>query len=100
MTGTPRTASPRSVIVCAPGDDCDVVSRFFGPQVGINEDPVTGSAHCSLVPYWARRLHKDRLQCRQISARGGNLDCELKDGRVFMTGSAVTFMQGQVEGIA
>ena len=93
-------ASPRSVIVCAPGDDCDVVSRFFGPQVGINEDPVTGSAHCSLVPYWARRLHKDRLQCRQISARGGNLDCELKDGRVFMTGSAVTFMQGQVEGIA
>lgn len=92
-------ASSRSVIVCAPGDDCDVVSRFFGPQVGINEDPVTGSAHCCLVPYWAGRLHKNQLQCRQISARGGDLDCELKDGRVFMTGSAVTFMQGQVEGI-
>lgn len=92
-------ASSRSVIVSAPGDDCDVVSRFFGPQVGIDEDPVTGSAHCSLVPYWAGRLHKNQLQCRQISARGGNLDCELKDSRVFMTGSAVTFMQGQVEGI-
>ena len=92
-------ASARSIIVCAPGDDCDVVSRFFGPQVGINEDPVTGSAHCSIVPYWVGRLHKTRLQCRQISARGGNLDCELRDGRVFMTGSAVTFMQGVVEGI-
>jgi len=87
------------VIVCAPGDDCDVVSRFFGPGVGINEDPVTGSAHCSLVPYWAGRLHKNRLDCRQISARGGKLDCELRDGRVFMTGSAVTFMRGTVEGV-
>lgn len=92
-------ASSRPVIVCAPGDDCDVVSRFFGPGVGLNEDPVTGSAHCSLVPYWARRLHKNQLQCRQISARGGNLECELKDGRVFMTGSAVTFMHGFVESV-
>ena len=93
------SASPRSVIVSAPGNNCDVVSRFFGPQVGINEDPVTGSAHCSLVPYWAGGLHKNQLLCRQISARGGTLDCALKDGRVFMTGSAVTFMQGQVQGI-
>lgn len=92
-------ASARNVIVSAPGDECDVVSRFFAPGVGINEDPVTGSAHCSLVPYWAARLHKTRLQCRQISARGGNLDCELQDGRVYMTGSAVTFMQGFVQGI-
>lgn len=92
-------ASPVSVIVSAPGNDCDVVSRFFAPHLGINEDPVTGSAHCSLVPYWAGRLRKTRLQCRQISARGGNLDCELRDGRVFMTGTAVTFMQGVVEGI-
>jgi PhzF family phenazine biosynthesis protein len=90
-------ASARSVIVSAPGNDCDVVSRFFAPHVGINEDPVTGSAHCSLVPYWADRLHKNQLQCRQISARGGRLDCELRDGRVFMTGSAVTFMQGFVQ---
>lgn len=90
-------ASSRSVIVSAPGNDCDVVSRFFGPQVGINEDPVTGSAHCSLVPYWAGRLHKKRLLCRQISTRGGSLDCELSEGRVFMTGAAVTFMQGFIE---
>ncbi len=94
-----RAASAHPVIVCAPGNECDVVSRFFGPQVGINEDPVTGSAHCSLVPYWAGRLQKRELHCRQISARGGRLDCELRDGRVFMTGSAVTFMQGMVQGI-
>ncbi|MEZ5573361.1 MAG: PhzF family phenazine biosynthesis protein [Halioglobus sp.] len=89
----------KNIIVSAPGDNCDVVSRFFGPGVGINEDPVTGSAHCSIVPYWAGRLHKNQLDCRQISARGGHLDCELRDGRVFMTGSAVTFMQGFVEGV-
>lgn len=92
-------ASASSVIVSAPGDDCDVVSRFFAPHLGINEDPVTGSAHCSVVPYWCGRLRKNRLQCRQISARGGELDCEFREGRVFMTGTAVTFMQGVVEGI-
>lgn len=92
-------ASDCSVIVSAPGNECDVVSRYFGPQVGIDEDPVTGSAHCALVPYWASRLHKRQLQCRQISARGGRLDCELTEGRVFMTGTAVTFMQGFVEDI-
>jgi len=87
-------AARGSVIVSAPGNHCDVVSRFFAPHAGINEDPVTGSAHCSLVPYWSGRLHKSQLQCRQISARGGNIDCELRDGRVFMTGTAVTFMRG------
>jgi PhzF family phenazine biosynthesis protein len=92
-------ASAHPVIVSAPGNECDVLSRFFAPHVGINEDPVTGSAHCSLVPYWAARLHKSELRCRQISARGGRLDCELRDGRVFMTGSAVTFMQGFVQGL-
>ncbi|MFT4520930.1 MAG: PhzF family phenazine biosynthesis protein [Halioglobus sp.] len=90
-------ATDVSVIVTAPGNEVDFVSRFFGPQVGLNEDPVTGSAHCSLVPYWAERMGKSRLQARQISQRGGNLDCELRDGRVFMTGTAVTFMQGTVE---
>jgi predicted PhzF superfamily epimerase YddE/YHI9 len=92
-------SSAHSVIVSAPGNDCDAVSRFFAPQVGIDEDPVTGSAHCSLVPYWAGRLRKSQLQCRQISARGGQLDCELRGGRVFMTGSAVTFMQGFVQNL-
>jgi PhzF family phenazine biosynthesis protein len=90
-------ASDISIIVTAPGDECDFVSRFFGPQVGINEDPVTGSAHCSLVPYWSARLQKTELLARQISARGGSLECELRDGRVFMTGTGVTFMQGTVE---
>ena len=94
-----QAAGVVTIIVCAPGDDCDVVSRFFGPGVGINEDPVTGSAHCSIVPYWSQRLHKDLLHCRQISARGGELDCELRDGRVFISGRAVTFMEGMVYGV-
>jgi PhzF family phenazine biosynthesis protein len=89
-------ASAYSVIATAPGNNSDFVSRFFGPHVGIDEDPVTGSAHCSLVPYWARRLGLNKLQARQISSRGGDLMCELSGGRVFMTGSAVTFMQGRV----
>jgi PhzF family phenazine biosynthesis protein len=89
-------ASRQCVIATAPGNDCDFVSRFFAPQFGIDEDPVTGSAHCSLVPYWAGRLQTPRLQARQISARGGQLACELRNGRVFMTGSAVTFMRGTV----
>ncbi len=89
-------ASDYSVIATAPGDDCDFVSRFFGPHVGIDEDPVTGSAHCSLVPYWAAQLARTTLRARQISARGGDLLCELKNGRVFMTGSGITFMHGTV----
>ena len=89
-------ASDRCVIATAPGNNCDFVSRFFGPQVGINEDPVTGSAHCALVPYWSRRLGLQRMEARQISARGGDLSCDFTDERVQMTGQAVTFMQGQV----
>ena len=92
------SASAHSVIVSAPGNACDVVSRFFAPALGIDEDPVTGSAHCSLAPYWAQRLHKKKLSCRQISRRGGYLQCELRENRVIMTGSAVTFLRGHVEG--
>lgn len=94
------SASEQAIIATAPGDDCDFVSRFFGPQVGIDEDPVTGSAHCSLVPYWAERLGRDSLVARQISARGGELACEIRDGRVFMTGTGVTFMIGTVFGVS
>lgn len=90
-------ASDDCIIATAPGDECDFVSRFFGPQVGINEDPVTGSAHCALVPYWSDRLGLEQMSARQISARGGALSCEFRDGRVFMTGQGVTFMQGQVQ---
>ena len=89
-------ATNQCVIATAPGADCDVVSRFFGPQVGIDEDPVTGSAHCALVPYWAERLGVERLYCRQVSDRGGDLDCRIESGRVYMTGRGVTFMQGAV----
>ena len=88
--------SDQCVIATAPGDNCDFVSRFFGPQVGINEDPVTGSAHCALVPYWSQRLGLERMEARQISSRGGDLSCEFKAERVRMTGQAVTFMQGQI----
>jgi len=85
-----------NVIATAPGDECDFVSRFFAPMVGIDEDPVTGSAHCALVPYWSARLNKPVLEARQISERGGRLLCEHKDDRVLMTGRGVTFMQGTV----
>jgi len=74
--------------------DSDFVSRFFMPQCGINEDPVTGSAHCILTPLWAGKLGKNTLQARQISNRGGSLLCELKDGRVHITGQAVPYMKG------
>jgi len=93
-----RSVSEHCVIVTAPGNECDFVSRFFGPQVGIDEDPVTGSAHCALVPYWSKRLKQQTLEAKQISARGGELACRLEGGRVFMTGKAVTFMQGVVVG--
>ena len=92
-------ACDKAIIATAPGDDCDFVSRFFGPQVGVDEDPVTGSAHCSLVPYWAKRLGKATLEAKQISARGGHLACELREGRVFMTGTGITYMIGTVFGI-
>ncbi|TDG13916.1 PhzF family phenazine biosynthesis protein [Seongchinamella unica] len=91
-----KTTTDKCIIATAPGNGCDFVSRFFGPQVGINEDPVTGSAHCALVPYWAERLGQNALSARQISARGGELECRYGDGRVSMTGQAVTFMQGEV----
>jgi len=91
-----QRATPRNVIATAPGDACDFVSRFFAPGAGIDEDPVTGSAHCALVPYWSGQFGRERLQARQISARGGELSCELRAGRVLMTGRAVTFMRGEV----
>lgn len=85
------------LIATAPGDDCDFVSRFFAPAAGINEDPVTGSAHCTLIPYWAERLGKTRLFARQISQRGGELFCELAGDRVRMGGKAVLYLRGEIE---
>ncbi len=85
-----------AVIVTAPGEDSDFVSRFFAPAQGIAEDPVTGSAHCTLVPYWSRRLGKKSLHARQVSARGGELWCEDRGGRVVIQGRAARFMQGEI----
>lgn len=84
-----------AVIVTAPGSDSvDFVSRFFAPAKGVPEDPVTGSAHCTLTPYWARRLGKSILQARQVSARGGELSCELVGDRVRIAGRGVMYLEG------
>ena len=85
------------VIATAPGTDCDFVSRFFAPAKGIDEDPVTGSAHCTLIPYWAKRLGKTILFARQVSARGGQLWCEDRGERVQIAGHAVKFSEGVIE---
>jgi PhzF family phenazine biosynthesis protein len=85
------------IIVTAPGKDVDFVSRFFAPRAGIPEDPVTGSSHCTLIPYWAQRLGKTTLTARQLSARGGQLFCSLAGARVKIGGYAVTYMRGELE---
>lgn len=86
----------RGVIVSAPGKTVDFVSRFFAPKYGIPEDPVTGSAHCTLAPYWAGKLGKTRLTARQVSRRGGSLTCEQRGGRLILGGSAVMFMRAEM----
>jgi PhzF family phenazine biosynthesis protein len=85
-----------AVIVTAPGREVDFVSRFFAPAQGVAEDPVTGSAHCTLVPYWAERLGKKKLHARQVSARGGELWCEDQGARVSMAGEAALFLEGRI----
>ena len=92
------TLDRRGVIITAPSDhpDTDFVSRFFAPKYGIDEDPVTGSAHTQLVPYWATRLAKGRLNAKQLSARGGTLRCALDDQRVAISGNAVLYLRGTI----
>ena len=90
-------ASDKPVIATAPGQTVDFVSRFFGPQVGLDEDPVTGSAHCALVPLWAQRTGKTVLSAQQVSGRLGELQCELRGERVVMRGRGLTFLRGQIE---
>jgi PhzF family phenazine biosynthesis protein len=84
----------RGIIITAPGDQCDFVSRFFAPQVGVDEDPVTGSAHTTLTPFWTGRLNKKRLTAKQLSKRQGNLCCRMDHDRVLISGNAITYMQG------
>lgn len=85
-----------AVIVTAPGKDCDFVSRFFAPKAAVPEDPVTGSAHCTLIPYWAKRLGKKNLFARQVSARGGELYCRDAGDRVHIGGQCVTYLNGTI----
>ncbi|OQX27873.1 MAG: isomerase [Desulfobacteraceae bacterium IS3] len=87
---------PGGVVVTAPGKETDFVSRFFTPQASIFEDPVTGSSHCSLIPYWSERLGKESMLAMQLSARGGKLYCKNVGDRVLISGKAVTYLEGQI----
>jgi predicted PhzF superfamily epimerase YddE/YHI9 len=87
---------PAAVGVTAPGEDADFVSRYFAPSYGVPEDQATGSAHCSLAPYWAQRLGKTSLHARQVSERGGELWCEVKGERVILKGNAVLTLRGEM----
>jgi len=84
------------LIITAPGEDCDFVSRYFAPHGGIPEDPVTGSAHCVLTPYWADRLGKSRMTARQVSRRGGELTVELHGERVLISGRVAPYLEGRI----
>ncbi len=86
----------RGVVVTAPGRDADFVSRFFAPKLGVPEDPVTGSAHCELAPYWGKRLNLITMRAFQCSRRGGEVRCTLLGDRVLLAGSAVTFMRAEI----
>jgi PhzF family phenazine biosynthesis protein len=88
--------NPGGVIVTAKGNNCDFVSRFFTPQATILEDPVTGSAHCTLTPYWSKILKKTKMNAKQISKRKGELICELKKNRVKISGKAKTYLKGHI----
>jgi PhzF family phenazine biosynthesis protein len=91
------SADRTPVIAASHGDDVDFVSRFFAPGFGVPEDPVTGSAHCTLTPFFAQRLCKTHFRARQISARGGELTCELRGERVIIAGDAVLYLRGVIE---
>lgn len=86
----------RGVLATAPGDEADFVSRCFFPKLGVNEDPVTGSAHCELAPYWSAQLGRSELKARQISRRGGSVGCVVEGERVLLSGKAVDFMTAEI----
>lgn len=94
--GALATLPWRGIIVTAAGADCDLVCRFFAPAVGINEDPVTGSAYTKLAPFWAERLGRAQLTARQLSPRGGHLSCQVKGNRVLLHGRALTVIRGEL----
>lgn len=94
---TLKTLDCLGIIVTAPGKDCDFVSRFFAPGAGVDEDPVTGSAHCTLIPFWASRLAKTKMLARQVSTRGGELLCELAGARVRIGGRVAPYLRGEIQ---
>ena len=96
MTALARLDERRGVIVTAPGETADFVSRFFSPRLGVPEDPVTGSAHCMLAPFWAERLGKTTFQARQVSARGGTVRCTVAGDRVRLSGRAAQYLEGTI----
>lgn len=85
-----------AVVVTAKGESCDFVSRFFAPNAGIIEDPVTGSSHCTLIPYWYEKLNKSDMYAKQLSKRGGNLQCKYLGEKVSISGEARLYMQGEI----
>ncbi len=87
---------PGGIVVTAKGNDVDFVSRFFTPQASIFEDPVTGSAHCSLIPYWSQKLGKKSMIALQLSSRGGALQCQDLGERILISGRAVTYLEGKI----
>jgi PhzF family phenazine biosynthesis protein len=92
-----KETQARGVIVTAPGKESDFVSRFFAPAVGVDEDPVTGSAHTSLIPYWSKRLGKTEMKAVQLSSRRGYLNCKFLGDRVEIGGTAVTYLIGEID---
>ncbi|MGJ8678670.1 MAG: PhzF family phenazine biosynthesis protein [Akkermansiaceae bacterium] len=92
-----ETLDCRCIIVTAPGRETDFVSRVFAPSVGIDEDPVTGSVHCTLTPFWAEELGRNPLSARQLSKRGGSLTCQLYGTRVLISGKAISYLKGVIE---
>ena len=90
-----KTLDSRGLIVSSSGKDVDFVSRWFGPQTGVDEDPVTGSAHTLLTPFWAERFNKTKLKAKQLSRRGGKLFCELKENSVLISGNASLYLRGE-----
>ena len=91
-----KTLDARGLVISAPGDEVDFVSRCFYPEAGIEEDPVTGSAHTMLTPYWATQLNKNELDAHQLSKRGGKLNCSLANERVLISGDSVIYFEGTI----
>lgn len=91
-----KHTNARGIIITSPGNEVDFVSRFFAPGSGVDEDPVTGSAHTSLTPFWAERLGKTKLRAQQLSKRKGELSCELSGNRVKISGNAITYLIGEI----